>query len=220
MRPLIKARFYALFTLVTMPSLALARGGHGGAKPDAAKTAAEGAHDAGHAEAHIANWWNVGADYSDSPALGLLAITFLIFAGGLIISVRGPLSNFLEARSRDIKNAIEEASRAKAEAEAKAAEYEKRLAALDTEIDSLRNDFEKQGQAERDRLEAAGKALAERIAADTEATVSAEIIRARETLHNDAAQGAVALAEKKVKELLAADDESNLTQGFVKSLSA
>jgi F-type H+-transporting ATPase subunit b len=200
MRRTLMAQMTSVLTVLLLPGLAQAGGG------------------GGHGEPHVANWWGVGAEHSDAPALGLLTITFLIFVGGLIFSVRGPLANFLEARAHDIKAAIEEASRAKADAEAKAAEYEKRLAALDTEIDDLRRDFEKQGEAERTRLEKAGKALAARIAADTEATVQAEVARARQTLQQDAALAAVGLAEKKVRELLAADDEKNLNQGFVQSL--
>lgn len=201
-----KAGFVALTLLVAGQAWA---GGHG----------AEAAGDAAdHHAPHIANWWNFSDHHA--PALGWLMVTFVVFAGGMAFALRGPLSNYLEARSENIRSAIQEAADAKAEAEERAREYESRIAKLDDELVALKAEFKAQGEAERDRLKAAGEAVAARIAKDAEDTISAEMRRAEAALQAEAAKLAVQSARAALSSEVKADDQSRLHASFLQSLSA
>ena len=52
----------------------------------ASQLAAEHGVEHGDIEPHVANWWGIGAKYAETPALGLLSITFLVFVGGLALA--------------------------------------------------------------------------------------------------------------------------------------
>ena len=55
---------------------------------------AGGAHGGGsgeHHHPHVSNWWGLGEQYKETPALGFLTITFLVFLVGLIAILRKPL---------------------------------------------------------------------------------------------------------------------------------
>lgn len=175
--------------------------------------AAEGG---GHHAPHVANWWGALSDENaDAPALGWLMVTFAMFCAIVYASVRRPLGTYLANRSDEVKKALEEAKQARAEAEAKAREYEERLANLDNEIEALKQDFRSRGEAEMRRLEQAGKHAAERIAKDAEDTIAAEFDRAQHALKQEAAKLALELAEDTVRGVIKTDDHQRLEQAFL-----
>lgn len=178
--------------------------------------AAEGA--GGHHEPHISNVWGIGAQYAETPALGFLTITFLVFVLGLFFILRKPIAVLVENRSDAVRKAIEEAQRAKAAAEARAREAEAKLAALDSEMKKLRADFEVQGKAEMARIEKMAEETAVRIAKDAEDTIAAEADRARQTLRAEAARLALELAEEKIRGALSGDDDARLQKALIAGL--
>jgi F-type H+-transporting ATPase subunit b len=189
-----------------------------GALPALAEEAEHGGHGAGHGAEHmphVANWWGLGGEWAHAPALGFLSITFLVFVGLLYAALKKPLGGYIEQRSNEVKNALEEAQKAKREAEAKAREYEERLSKLDGELDQLKSDFKTRGEAEMKRLEAAGKAAAERILKDAEDTIAAEFEKAQTALKLEASRLALDLAEDQIRGRIAAADHMRLEQGFI-----
>lgn len=185
--------------------------------PDVAFAAGGGE---GHHEPHVANWWGLGKEYQDAPALGWVTLTWLIFVGLLYRFVKRPLKEYLEARSDGVRRALEEAQSARAEAEARAAEAEERLRRLDDEIAALKDEFRRRGEAEAQRLEALGKQTAERIAKDTEETIAAEYERAETALKAEAARLALEIAEERIRGAISPDDHKRLHKGFVQDVSA
>lgn len=179
-------------------------GGHGGA--------------GGHGEPHVANWWHVGAEYANTPALGLLIITFTIFVGALVMLVRPKLAVYLENRSDDVKRAIDEAKRARDAAEARAREAEQKLANLESEMQRLKADFEAQGKAELERIEKLAHDAAARIARDAEDTINAERERAQLALRAEAARLALELAEETIRGALTPEDDARLQRSLVAGL--
>lgn len=180
---------------------------------------AAGGAEHGH-EPHVANWFGLGRQHQEAPALGWMMVTFAVFVAILVGWVRKPLGNYLEARSGEVRRALMEAQQAKAEAEARAAESEERLRKLDAEVAALTAEFRAQGEAELVRLEAAARATAERIAKDAEDTLAAESERAREALKAEAAKLALELAEARIRGAIADGDHQRLTQSFIQDLSA
>ncbi|MCP4504024.1 MAG: ATP synthase F0 subunit B [Deltaproteobacteria bacterium] len=173
------------------------------------------AQDAHHAAPHVANWWGMGAEHSSAPALGWLSITFFIFVAFMGWRIWRPLNVYLENRSDGLKDALEEARRAKEEAEAKAKDAEARLAKLEGEMGSLKAEFESQGKAESERLAEAGKITGARLAQDAEDTIAAEIQKATEALKQEASKIALQLAEERIRAAVNDDDEGRLRQNFL-----
>lgn len=202
-----KKTFFLMWTttLVALPALAAGGGSEHG-----------GGH---HGAPHVENWWNLGSDYAHAPALGFLSITFLVFVGLMYAALKKPLGGYIEQRSNDVKNALEEAQKAKAEAEARAAEYEDRLQKLDGELEQLKSDFRSRGEAEMKRLEVAGKAAADRVLKDAEDTIAAEFEKAQNALKLEASRLALGVAEEKIKEQIATADHGRLESGFVADLA-
>lgn len=194
-----------LLAISTLALPALAAGGGGGGD---------------HHEPHVANWWGALSEVNaHAPALGWLTITFVLFVAIVFKALRRPLTNYLETRSDEVKNALEEARQARAEAEAKARAYEDRLANLGAEIDALKGEFKSRGEAELRRLEQAGKAAAERIAKDAEDTIGAETERAQQALKTEAARLSLQLAAETLKTAIEAPDHSRLEQAFLRDMA-
>lgn len=170
----------------------------------------------GHHEPHVANWWGALSEQNaDAPALGWMIVTFLVFVAILVASVRRPLGSYLAARSDEVKKALEEAKQARADAEARAREYEERLANLDSEIESLKQDFRSRGDAEVRRLEQAGKAAADRVVKDAEDTIAAEYDRAQHALKQEAAKLSLELAEETLRGVIGSEDHQRLEKAFL-----
>lgn len=181
---------------------------------------AEGAAHGGEHHAEVKNWWGIGSEYAESPALGLLSITFVAFLAVLVIALKKPLAIYLENRADTVRKAIEEAKRAKEAAEARAREAEAKLAALDGEVRRLKSDFEAQGKAEAERLEKLAQDAAARIAKDAEDTIAAEAQRAQLLLQQEAARLALELAEERIRGALTGDDEMRLQKSLMDELRA
>lgn len=185
--------------------------------PALAASGGGGAH--GH-EPHVANWFGLGSQHQQTPALGWMMFTFAVFVTLLFVWARRPLARHLESRSAGIRKALEEAQQARADAEARAAETEARLAQLDAEVAALKEEFRNQGQAEFARLEETARAAAARIAKDAEDTIQAETARARESLKAEGARLALGLAEERIARAMAPADQQRLAQAFIHDLSA
>lgn len=183
-----------------------------------AALAEEAAHGGGHGEPHVANWWGVGPEYANTPALGFVMITFALFVGGLVYFVRPRLIVLLENRADTVKKAIEEARIARGAAEARALEAEQKLANLEEEMKRLKADFEQQGKAEMERIEKTARETAARIAKDAEDTIAAEAERAQAQLRAEAARLALELAEEKIRAALGTDDDARLQKALIANL--
>lgn len=201
--------YLAIASLVLSSSSALAEGG-------------------GHHEPHIANVWGVGPEFSATPAIGLLAITFVIFvvvlAFGIpklgVPGVVPVLTKYLGTRADAIEQAMAEAKKAKEDAERRAKDAEHKLAALEGEVARMQADFEAQGKLEAERIHKAAGEMATKIAKDAEDTIAAELQRAREQLRAEASALALKLAEERIQKLLTPADDQKLKKSLIAELSA
>ncbi len=186
----------------------------------AAAAGGEAAGHGGHHEPHVANWWGMGEQYANTPALGWLTITFLIFVGVLVFFGRPAIKRHLETRADVVERAIAEARRAKEDAERRAADAEQKLAALAGEVEKMKGGFAAQGKLESERIAAAAEEMSKKIGRDAEDTITAEIERAKEALRLEASKLALQLAEERIKTMLSAADDDKLKQSLIQGLSA
>lgn len=175
---------------------------------------------ASSSEHHPINWWGMGAEFKDAPALGWLTLTFLIFIFALIKAVRKPLSLYLETRSNDIRKAIEEGQRARSEGEEKLKLFEEKLRGLDQEIENLKKTFREQAQAEKIEKERLAREASERIIKDTKDTIKASFERSKTRLAEEVIRTALAEAQKTIMENQRAPVDAHLKERLVAELKS
>lgn len=170
--------------------------------------------------AHSINWWGLGSQYKDAPALGWLTVTFLIFIWILVRSVKKPLSLYLETRSNDIRKAIEEGKEARLRGEEKLRLYEAKLQSLDQEIAKLKNSFMEQAAAEKAEKERWAKEASERILRDTKDTIKANFERSKNRLAQEVIRKALTDAQKTIMENERAPMDEYLKERLVSDLKS
>lgn len=146
------------------------------------------------------NWWGLGSEYKDAPALGWLIITFALFIWILVRAIKKPLSLYLETRSEDIKKAILEGQEARLEGEKKLKLYEEKLAGLDREIEKLKKSFMEQAELEKREKEKLAKEASARIIKDTQDTILANFARSKNKLAEELIKKALKDAQKDIME--------------------
>lgn len=143
---------------------------------------------------------------------------FAILAGALgylIVKKGGP---WLAARSIAIRKGIAEAEEIRADAEARAAEVDRRLAGLETEIAALRDDARREQAAEAERIRQQTAADLARIQEHAAREIDAAGKSARIELKRYGAQLAVDLAEQRIRRQLTPALQSGLVENFARDL--
>lgn len=153
-------------------------------------------------------------------SFAMQSATFLIFAGGLVMLARKPMRVFFAERHASVKKAVEEAQAAKRAAEAKFAEYQKKMSELDSELEKLRDTMKANAEIERARLVSDAEAAKRRIERDTEAMITQELGRAREQLKAEAAELAVKMAEDILRREMKPEDQKHLVADYTASLNS
>jgi F0F1-type ATP synthase membrane subunit b/b' len=143
---------------------------------------------------------------------------FLLLAGGLMYLAGKMLPPLFAARSQSILKDISESGKIRQDADARAAEVDRRLAGLETEIARLREDSQRESQAETQRLAAHTAAEIAKIHAQAEQEIGAAGKAARAELKRYAAELAVGLAEQKIRARMTPATEDGLVRGFVRNL--
>ena len=146
-------------------------------------------------------------------ALQLLNFSVLLF---ILIKFGGPaIGKALAARHQQMKADLASASAARAEAEARLAQQEKRLGALEQEIESIRTGVKAEAQAEKARLIALAEERAKRIKEETSFALDQQVKEAEERLRREVALAAVDLAEQMVRKSMGAADQQRMVETFV-----
>jgi len=178
----------------------------------AAHEAAGEAHAAGEPGEH-------GAGH-EAPSLDLkkLAWQFLNFGilVFLLIKFGGPpVTKALQARSDQIKTDLASAAEARAAAQARFEQQEKRLLALEHEIAAITANIKQEAEAEKARLIAIAEERAKRIREESEFIIEQQVKQAQEDLRREVAAAAVALAEQIVRTQIGSSDQQKLIDTFV-----
>jgi F-type H+-transporting ATPase subunit b len=146
------------------------------------------------------------------------ALNFLILAvllGWLIVKQGGPL---LAARSKEIAEGLAAGEKAKAEADARAAQVQEKLSHLGTEIAAMRADAKEEREREAERIRRETQAEIARIHVQAEHEVESAGKQARLEVQRAAAKMAIELAETKVRARMSPEIQSALLQGFLNDL--
>ncbi len=158
-----------------------------------------------------------GEEKGPPPFIGPL-INFAILVVLGYMAVRRQVNPALSARRAAVETEIAEAKRLHDEAQALHKEYTDRLASLTTEVASLKADFVKQGEAERDRIVSEAHARAEKLRAEGAQMIEQEMRALRDQLRRDAVLAAVTAAEDTVRKAITPADHGRLVDEFVQSI--
>jgi F-type H+-transporting ATPase subunit b len=135
--------------------------------------------------------------------------------GYLVVKKGGP---WFAARSVAIRKGIAEAEEIRAEAKARAADVDRRLAGLGAEIEALRGHARQEQAAEAERIRQQTAADLARIQEHATREIEAAGKTARVNLKRYAAQLAVDLAEQKIRRQMTPVVQSALVENFVLDL--
>jgi len=163
-----------------------------------------------------------GEHHADATALLvdflLRLVNFGLIAGVLYYFLRKPLRDGLANRSRNIAQALAEAERVREEAEAKFAEYDRKLSRANEEVAALADEIRAEAVKERDRILEEAKQLAAGIREEAGRTADQEISRAKLMLRQEAAKAAVTLAEEILRKGLTKDDQARLIDEYLQKV--
>lgn len=135
--------------------------------------------------------------------------------GYLIGKNAGP---FFEARTKKIREDMAQAEEMWKSAEARAAEVDRKLAGLESEIARFRTESQQEAQNETQRMKNQTAAEMARIRQQSEQEIAAAGKAARLELKRYSATLAVHLAEKKVQDRITPDAQDSLVREFVHDL--
>jgi F-type H+-transporting ATPase subunit b len=161
----------------------------------------------------------VGLQDVIEPAQFLSAVVnFCLLIGIFVLLGRKPLRGFLSNRKRTMEEGLAEAQRMTAEAEAKYDEYSKRLEQLDREIDQIRAEMVRAGEAERDRIVAEAEAKGARMRRDADFLIQQQMKQLKVDLTREAVRAAVEAAEELLRGKTAPDDQQRLARAYLERL--
>jgi F-type H+-transporting ATPase subunit b len=143
---------------------------------------------------------------------------FVILAGLLGYAVAKNAGPFFGARTQQIKRDMLESQEARRQAEARAAEVDRRLAALGSDIAALKAESQQEARNETERLARHTAAEIAKIQAHAEQEIVSAGKAARTELKRYSAHLAVALAEQRLQARMTPDTQQSLVRGFVRDL--
>ncbi len=162
-----------------------------------------------------------GQHAGSSQLLTLLffTINFLIFVFVLRKFAFGIVKQKLKERQAAVVQALDEAKRAKEEAEQLRQEYEQKIANLAAEEEQFRTQAIEAAERERMRVMQEARQMAERATAEVQLIAQREIDAARQLLRKEVAEQAVRIATELIQKNITLGDNSRLIHNLVNEVS-
>jgi len=143
---------------------------------------------------------------------------FVVLAGGLGYLIGKNAGPYFAGRSQQIRKDMHEAQEARRQSEARAAEVDRRLASLESEIAALRAESKNEAQVESERLTRHTAAEMAKIQSRAEQEIASAGKAARMELKRYTAHLAVSLAEQRLQARITPETQDALVRGFVRDL--
>lgn len=137
-------------------------------------------------------------------------LNFAVLFGALAYVLVKPLRKGLGERRAKLIETLEQANSARQSAEAKVAEYERKLADSDREIAELLAQAKEANSRAQSSALAAAQAAADTVRKEARQCADREIERARRELRAETAQMAVRMAEERLRQEITAEDRTRL----------
>ena len=163
-----------------------------------------------------------GKDASGSDAKVWIwqVINFLILVAVLVFAAKKPFSQYLRARTEAIQKSLEEAKLTRELAEKAMKEVEDRLRLKDDEIANILKAAKASGETERQALVDEAEKMGKRISEHATANIEIELKKAKDAIRKEAAELAVEITERRLKEKLTPEEQNKLIEESVAKLEA
>jgi len=150
--------------------------------------------------------------------LSFFAINFLLFAFILVYFAGPQLRKFFGDRASNIHANLAKSEEALREAEQLARAAAERIAALENEVATLKQDLESETRFQVNRVQELARANSERIRRDTQATATALADNAQRRVRENLATVSAQLARDLISRHFEAADQRRLLDGFMEKL--
>ena len=147
-------------------------------------------------------------------------MNFSVLAIGLFLLLRKPLSQALSARIEGIKNQLSELEEQKKAAEKELAEFNEKIALLDTEAEKIIEEYIKQGNEAKARILEEAAAAADKLEEQARKNIENEFKQAKLKLQQDITEKAIAKAEELIKSKITSDDQDKLVGEYLDKVVA
>lgn len=136
----------------------------------------------------------------------------------LFLLLRKPVGNFLSGRIDGIKTELSELEAKKAAAEKELSVYQEKLAKLDDEAKQIMAEYVRQGEDAKSRILKEAEASADKLEAQAKRNIESEFKQAKESLHADVMEKALAKAEALIKSKIGTDDQTRLVDEYLEKV--
>lgn len=145
-------------------------------------------------------------------------VNFVIIVVMLWFFLRKPLARYFANRREEIERQLDEARRARDQAEAKAEEYRQKLLQLEQEVAAMRSESEKERENLRQVLLSEARNAAGRVVEQARANIELERKRAIDSVRTEASLLALELAERLLKENIQPEDRERIDRECIEGL--
>ena len=167
--------------------------------------------ETGHSEA-------TKSEEPEGPSVLWAWANFIILAGGLGYLIKKHAGPWFASRSVAIRRGLAEAEEIRTKAEERAAEVDRKLASLQSEIEALRTNAHREQAAEAERIRQQSAADLERLREHAASEIVAAGKAARLELKRYSAELAIGLAEEKIRRQMTPEVQGALIEGFARDL--
>ncbi len=140
---------------------------------------------------------------------------FALLIGVLVYVARKPVQQYFAGRREQIRSEVESGADLLKQAEGRFAEWQQKLAEIDSELDEIRAEANRSARAERDRILTDARAAADRMRRDARAAMEHELRRAQTELRAEASDLATEFAEAILREQVRDGDLERLIDEFI-----
>ena len=163
-------------------------------------------------EGESAPWWNI-------PSFEAWRwLNLIIFVGAFVYILRRPVSEAMRARREGIRRDLMRAQEERNAALAKLEEVEARLAKLDAEVKSVREQSEREATEERERIRKSTEEETRKLREQAQREIESAGKAARQELREFAAEQSVRLAEEMIRRDIKPEDDARLVSLRVEEL--
>jgi|HubBroStandDraft_1064217.scaffolds.fasta_scaffold77805_2 F-type H+-transporting ATPase subunit b len=144
---------------------------------------------------------------------------FVLLAGGLGYVIKKNAGPYFAQRSLEIRKGMADAEAARAASDAKVAEVDRRLANLQTEIESMRRNAQQEAEADAERVRRESAAEMAKIQSHLADEIASAAKSATLDLRRYSANLALGLAEQKIAARMSPETQDRLVRVFVATLT-
>ena len=189
--------------------IASGEGAHGGGQESVHESSSEGAHGGEHGK-------DRSADLRD---LLYRFINFALLVIILFVAIRkSGLKDSLSGRIEEIKQRLEDLRKEKEEAESQYKDLERKLRDFEAKKKEIIEQFQNEGQAEKERIIAEANERAKQIVEQAELTIQQEMQSAKDRLRKEVMELAAGKAQEIIAKEMTDEDQDRLVSEFIEKV--